>query len=517
MTRSFMLEQLCAEYVTTARVKGMSERAVIWRHAFRNIGVQLMTVIALSYANLLEGSVLTEIIFSLARDRPVHHQRAAVGGHERGAGRHDRRRPRASWCSTCSPTFSTASSTRGRNERYRRNPSDVVARLAADRHAHVAPSRPLASFYQGWLTFRSNTLAMVGLGILVALLLIAAFAPWLAPHDPLAQDLADRLQPLGTPGHVLGTDSLGRDILSRLIYGARITLYIVALVALIAPIVGLIVGTVAGYAGGWIDTVLMRITDIFLAFPRLVLALAFVAALGAGIENAVLAISLTAWPPYARIARAETLTIRNSDYISAVRLQGAGALRIITRHIWPLCISSLIVRVTLDMAGIILAAAGLGFLGLGAQPPLPEWGAMISDGRPLHPRQLVGRDHAGPGDLHRVAWLQPAGRRAARRARPEGREMTDLLDVQNLRVTFPTRTGDCSTPCAASAFDLGRERLGIVGESGSGKSMTGRAILRLIRPPGIVEADHIKLDGEDLLKKSPTARCARSAASGSRW
>ncbi|MEL7213850.1 MAG: ABC transporter permease [Pseudomonadota bacterium] len=239
----------------------------------------------------------------------------------------------------------------------------------------------LSALYQGWLTFRSNTMAMVGLGILLLLMLIAAAAPILSPHDPFVQDLGNRLAPLGTEGHILGTDSLGRDILSRLIYGARITLYIVALVALIAPIAGLLVGTVSGYAGGWVDVVLMRITDIFLAFPRLVLALAFVAALGAGIENAVLAISLTAWPPYARIARAETLTIRSSDYIAAIRLQGAGALRIITQHIWPLCISSLIVRVTLDMAGIILAAAGLGFLGLGAQPPSPEWGAMISEGR----------------------------------------------------------------------------------------------------------------------------------------
>lgn len=239
----------------------------------------------------------------------------------------------------------------------------------------------LSAMYQGWLTFRSNTMAMIGLSILILLVLVAAAAPLLAPHDPFVQDLGNRLAPLGTEGHLFGTDSLGRDILSRLIYGARITLYIVALVALIAPVVGLLVGTVSGYAGGWIDVVLMRITDIFLAFPRLVLALAFVAALGAGIENAVLAISLTAWPPYARIARAETLTIRSSDYIAAIRLQGAGALRIITKHIWPLCISSLIVRVTLDMAGIILAAAGLGFLGLGAQPPSPEWGAMISEGR----------------------------------------------------------------------------------------------------------------------------------------
>ncbi len=239
----------------------------------------------------------------------------------------------------------------------------------------------MGTFYQGWLTLKSNNLTMIGLSILVFLLFVALFAPLLAPADPFAQNLGNRLRPMGSEGHIFGTDSLGRDILSRLIYGSRITLYIVTLVALIAPVVGLFVGTVAGYVGGWADSILMRITDIFLAFPRLVLALAFVAALGAGIENAVIAISLTAWPPYARIARAETLTIRCADFISAVQLQGAGPLRIITKHIWPLCISSLIVRVALDMAGIILAAAGLGFLGLGAQPPSPEWGAMISEGR----------------------------------------------------------------------------------------------------------------------------------------
>ena len=140
-------------------------------------------------------------------------------------------------------------------------------------------------------------------------------------------------------------------------------------------------GTIAGYAGGWTDAVLMRLTDIFLAFPKLILALAFVAALGPGIENAVIAIAITSWPPYARIARAETLTVRNSDYIKAVEIMGASPTRIVLRHVMPLCISSLIVRVTLDMAGIIIIAAGLGFLGLGAQPPLPEWGAMIASGR----------------------------------------------------------------------------------------------------------------------------------------
>ena len=238
-----------------------------------------------------------------------------------------------------------------------------------------------SSWYRSWLNFRANPMAMFGLSILLALALIAMLAPILAPQSPFTQDLAARLTPPGVDGYILGSDSLGRDILSRLIYGSRITLYIVSLVALMAPIAGLFVGTAAGYLGGWVDVVLMRITDIFLAFPRLVLALAFVSALGAGIENAVLAIVLTAWPPYARIARAETLTIRNADFIHAIKLQGAGPLRVITRHIWPLCISSLVIRVTLDMAGIILVAAGLGFLGLGAQPPSPEWGAMISAGR----------------------------------------------------------------------------------------------------------------------------------------
>ncbi|QFI67340.1 ABC transporter permease [Sinorhizobium alkalisoli] len=236
--------------------------------------------------------------------------------------------------------------------------------------------------YMTWRRFSANHLAVAGLLILMALVLVAAFADFLAPHSPFVGNLAGaRLQPPGSEGYLLGTDDQGRDILSRLIHGSRLTLVVVGLVAIIAAPVGLIVGAVAGYAGGWIDAVLMRITDIFLAFPKLVLALAFVAALGPGIENAVIAIAITSWPPYARIARAETLTVRHSDYIAAVRLMGASPARIVFRHVMPMCLSSLIVRVTLDMAGIILTAAGLGFLGLGAQPPLPEWGAMIASGR----------------------------------------------------------------------------------------------------------------------------------------
>lgn len=234
--------------------------------------------------------------------------------------------------------------------------------------------------YRLCLALLRNPLAMVGALIILLLLVVAAFAPWLAPYSPTESNLSMRLM-APSAAHWMGTDELGRDILSRIIHGTRITLFIVLLVAVISAPLGLLIGTVSGYFGGWVDRVLMGLTDIFLSFPRLIMALAFVAALGPGIENAVIAIAITAWPVYARIARAETLTFRNSEFISAIRMQGAGHGRIIFGHVMPLCMSSTIVRVTLDMAGIILTAAGLGFLGLGAQPPLPEWGAMISSGR----------------------------------------------------------------------------------------------------------------------------------------
>ncbi len=240
----------------------------------------------------------------------------------------------------------------------------------------------LGQAYRTWSQLRRNKLAMVGLGIVVVLILMAIFANLIAPFDPLrGGDLrTERLLPPSW-AHLMGTDDQARDIFSRIVHGSRLTLMVVAMVAIIATPIGLAVGTTAGYFGGWVDTVLMRITDIFLAFPRLILALAFVAALGPGIENAIIAIAITSWPPYARLARAETMTIRDTDYIAAIRLQGAGSPRIIWGHVVPLCMSSVIVRVTLDMAGIILTAAGLGFLGLGAQPPQPEWGAMIASGR----------------------------------------------------------------------------------------------------------------------------------------
>ncbi len=234
--------------------------------------------------------------------------------------------------------------------------------------------------YRLWRDFRGNGLAMAGLITVILLIVLSLAAPLLATHDPATQNLANRLAK-PSAAHWLGTDELGRDVYSRLLFGGRVTLgMVVAVVLLVAPL-GLVIGCVAGYVGGAADRILMRVTDVFLAFPRLILALAFVAAIKPGVTSAIAAIALTAWPPYARLARAETLTIRNTDYIAAVRITGASGLRIILRHVVPMCIGSLVVRVTLDMSSIILTAAALGFLGMGAQPPSPEWGSMIATAR----------------------------------------------------------------------------------------------------------------------------------------
>ena len=251
--------------------------------------------------------------------------------------------------------------------------------LTAERPASALQAR-CGRIYAGARAFVRNPLAVSGAAIVLALLACAAGADPIAPYPPDAQDLSRRLAAPGAE-HWLGTDALGRDVASRLVHGSRITLEIVLLVAALAAPAGLALGCAAGYAGGAADLVLMRLTDIVLAFPRLVLALALAAALGPGMVNAVIAIAATSWPVYARVARAETLRLRRADFIAAARMSGAPAPRILFFHIAPLCLDSVIVRVSLDMAGIVVTAAGLGFLGLGAQPPAAEWGAMIADGR----------------------------------------------------------------------------------------------------------------------------------------
>jgi peptide/nickel transport system permease protein len=223
---------------------------------------------------------------------------------------------------------------------------------------------------------------MVALVFIAGLALLCAGAPRFGLQDPAAQALAHRVA-APTADHWLGTDELGRDILARVIFGGRVTLGLTTIILLLVAPVGLLVGTFAGFLGGIADQALMRVTDVFLAFPRLVLALAFVAALKPGIGGALCAVTLTNWPIYARLARAETLAIRHSDFIGAVRLTGAGSARVVLHHIMPLCLPSIIVRAALDGGGIMLTIATLGFLGTGVQPPVPEWGSMIASSRDL--------------------------------------------------------------------------------------------------------------------------------------
>ena len=219
----------------------------------------------------------------------------------------------------------------------------------------------------------------IGLTLVLIVVAMALFAPLLAPFDPNAQIISQRLQAPSTL-HWFGTDGFGRDLLSRVIYGARPTLLLVSLILVLTIPVGLLVGITAGYVGGWTERVLMRITDIFLSLPNLVIALALVAMLGPGLMNGALALALTSWPPFARQARAETLALRRSDYLAAARMQGITGLRLMFGHILPLCMPTAVVRAALSLGGIILSAAGLGFLGMGVQPPTAEWGSMVAEG-----------------------------------------------------------------------------------------------------------------------------------------
>jgi ABC-type dipeptide/oligopeptide/nickel transport system permease subunit len=231
-----------------------------------------------------------------------------------------------------------------------------------------------------WARFRRNRLALVGLVLVVVLALSAALAPWLAPHDPARQSLSEKR---ATPGgkYLLGADEFGRDILSRVIYGSRVALLVGLLSAAIAVLGGLLLGTIAGFTGGWLDAVLMRGVEILLAFPYLLLALAIVAALGPGALNTTIAVGIWGVPAVARIVRGSVLALRETEYVGAARALGAPAAALLGRHILPNIAPGLIVYATLFMANAILLEAALSFLGLGVQPPTASWGLMVSTGR----------------------------------------------------------------------------------------------------------------------------------------
>jgi peptide/nickel transport system permease protein len=227
---------------------------------------------------------------------------------------------------------------------------------------------------------RHHPLVLIGLVIVVGWVLVALFAPVLAPKEPLAQNVTDRLQPPGSRGYVWGTDELGRDIYSRVLYGARITIPAGLAVIMIGSVIGVLVGAIAGYVGGVWDEVLMRITELFMAFPTIILAMAVTAALGPDIRNAIIALVIVWWPSYARLLRGIVLEIKNNEYIEAARSAGAGGVYILFRTILPNSVAPAVVLMTLDIGNAILTFAGLSFLGLGPEPTSPEWGRMVAIG-----------------------------------------------------------------------------------------------------------------------------------------
>ena len=245
---------------------------------------------------------------------------------------------------------------------------------------------PLIQLREFWYYFSVNRGAVIGLVVFILLVLMAIFANWIAPHSPIQQYRDALLVPPswaegGRADFLLGTDAVGRDILSRLIHGARYSLLIGAVVVVIALSAGIVVGLIAGYAGGWVDTVLMRIMDLILAFPSLLLALVLVAILGPGLVNMMIAIALVLQPHFVRLTRSAVLGELGKDYVTSARVAGAGHMRLMFKTILPNCLAPLIVQATLSFSSAILDAAALGFLGLGAQPPTPEWGTMLAEAR----------------------------------------------------------------------------------------------------------------------------------------
>lgn len=229
-------------------------------------------------------------------------------------------------------------------------------------------------------SLKRNKMAMLGLIILIVLVLVAVFADFIAPFRYDKQDLQNAFQHPSSE-HIFGTDEFGRDILSRVIYGARISLKVGFVSVGIALVIGGLLGAVAGFYGGRLDNVIMRVMDVLLAIPQTLLAIAIVASLGSGLMNLMIAVGISSIPNYARIVRASVMTIRGEEYIEAARASGTSDAKIIMKHILPNCMAPVIVQVTLGIAGAILNAAGLSFIGLGIQPPDPEWGSMLSGGR----------------------------------------------------------------------------------------------------------------------------------------
>lgn len=436
MIRSSLLEVLKAQYVTTALAKGLSPRRAVLKHALRNALIPVVTILGLQFGALLGGSVITETIFSWpgigremiqaiqSRDYPIVQGCVLMISTsyviinlltDLVYGAIDPRiqfqNSQGGFRELVSHLFSQIRQFDSKKLRYLAGVFSglgaivlgvwgIQALLTGDNWVSALfHSRFILWSFKTilfvspmfflWIWFRRDRRSLMKLlrrpaavtGLIFTLLFFffGIFGPDLVPQDPVNQNLMMRLNsPDGD--HLFGMDNLGRDLFSRVLYGTRISMYVGLLVTLVSAITGIIIGMISGLAGGWVDDLLMRIVDIMLAFPGILLAIAMVAVLGPNINNVILALCIMGWVGYARLARGQVLAAREEEYVVAARSLGAGPVRLMFHHLLPNIIAPLIVQATLGMAGVIIAEAGLSFLGLGVQPPTPSWGGILNSG-----------------------------------------------------------------------------------------------------------------------------------------
>ena len=509
-----MLEVLRQDYVRTARAKGLNERAVIYRHAFKSALVSVVPVIGIQAGFVLGGAVYIETVFQwpgigamLVKAISTRDILLVQGGRARRCRRLCAVQPSG----RCRAVAS-------------RSEAEIMSSAATDNAAPAAGGhrRPSA-----WQLLMNNTLAAIGFWVLAAVIVIAVLAPVLPLMDPNATELANRLQPIGAEGHLLGTDHLGRDVLARLVWGTQVSLLVGFSASLVAAFFGSLIGLVAGYAGGRTDNILMRGIDMLMAFPYILLALAIVAALGPGLMNALYAIAVVNIPFFARNIRGITVGLSHREFVDAARLSGKGHLSIIVTEILPNVLPVIVITMSTTVGWMILETAGLSFLGLGAQPPQADLGSMLGEARtqmftaPLvavvpglmvfvivMSINLLGdgvRDALDPR-LRSGALARPmAVTRIERNHVPPGRHAQAMaLNVDRLETGFESPGGIIPAVKAVSFSVNKGECLGLIGESGSGKSVTALSLMGLVAsPPGIITGGSVEIDGQDVLSKKP--------------
>ena len=349
LVRNSIIEVMAQDYIRTAYAKGLTALRVVAKHAMRNAIIPPLTLLGIQFALLIGGAVVTETVFA----RPGHRSPARARGAGEGLS--------------------------GRAGRRRADHRRLCADQPGDRH-RLRHHRSAGAGVTRVARLLGAPGAVAGSVVLVAILALAALAPLLAPYDWNATSQCRRLAPMSAE-HWFGCDLFGRDILSRVMYGARFSLAMGISTVAISLVFGALLGVTIAYAGGRVDAIGARLIDAMLCFPPIILAILIVAVLGVGLWNAALAVGISGIPRFARITRAATLSLAARDFVEAARAVGAGRMRIVLRHLLPNLAPILIVLTTLDLGGAVLFTATLSFLGLGAQPPTPEWGAMLNAGR----------------------------------------------------------------------------------------------------------------------------------------